>query len=104
MIKMKDTNAVRNRLDQNELLTQLAEEAAELSQAALKLRRANMNINPTTKSVEEAYNNLLEEMADVRVCVKALHLDNIGIDMMLDDIAGKKMARWAERLKGENNG
>ena len=36
-----------------ELLCGLAEEASELSQAALKLRRAIDNKNPTTKTCSE---------------------------------------------------
>lgn len=40
-------------LGESELLAQLAEEAAELAQAALKLRRALDGSNPTPKSVSE---------------------------------------------------
>ena len=48
-------------------LAQLAEEASELAQAALKLRRALDGTNPTPKSVEECEENLLEELADIKV-------------------------------------
>lgn len=40
-------------LPKTEILAQLAEEASELAQAALKLRRALDGTNPTPKSVEE---------------------------------------------------
>lgn len=39
-------------LSKTEILAQLAEEASELAQAALKLRRAMDGTNPTPKSVE----------------------------------------------------
>lgn len=39
-------------LGMNEILCQLAEEASELAQAALKLRRAYDGKNPTPKTVE----------------------------------------------------
>lgn len=51
-----------------ELLCQMAEEAAELSKAALKLRRAMDGTNPTPMTVAEARKNLIEEIADVRAC------------------------------------
>lgn len=40
-------------LPKTEILAQLAEEASELAQAALKLRCALDGTNPTPKSVEE---------------------------------------------------
>ncbi len=43
-------------LPKTEILAQLAEEASELAQAALKLRRALDGTNPTPKSVEECQN------------------------------------------------
>ena len=48
-------------LPDTEILAQSAEEASELAQAALKLRRALDGTNPTQKSVEECEENLLEE-------------------------------------------
>ena len=47
-------------LPETEILAQLAEEASELAQAALKLRRALDGTNPTPKSVAECEMNLLE--------------------------------------------
>lgn len=56
---------IKQHLPQDELLAQLAEECAELSQAALKLRRALTGINPTPVAADEARRNLVEEAADV---------------------------------------
>ena len=51
---------IKQHIPQDELLAQLAEECAELSQAALKLRRALTGINPTPVTVEEARKAVLE--------------------------------------------
>lgn len=55
-----------------EILCQLAEEAAELAKAALKLRRAIDGCNPTPVTREEAEKKLEEEIADVEVCLNVL--------------------------------
>lgn len=57
-------------LPKTEILAQLAEEASELAQAALKLRRALDGTNPTPKSVEECRKAFEEEYADVMVCIR----------------------------------
>lgn len=59
-------------LPKTEILAQLAEEASELAQAALKLRRALDGTNPTPKSVEECQKAFEEEYADVVNCIIAL--------------------------------
>ena len=52
-------------LDRPTLLEQLAEEAAELTKAALKLSRVLRDENPTPITETEAVINLLEEYTDV---------------------------------------
>lgn len=59
-------------LPKTEILAQLAEEASELAQAALKLRRALDGTNPTPKSVAECEANLMEEFADISNAVTTL--------------------------------
>jgi hypothetical protein len=82
-------------LSQEEILCQLAEEAAELSQAALKLRRALDRANPTPITPQEAGNRLLEEIADVIVCENQV----FGIDWdVVDNICKRKLGRWEGRL------
>ena len=76
-------------------LIQLAEEAAELSQAALKLVRARHGDTPVTPFQASAH--LLEEMADVYVTALALNPDR----MTVEAIARQKSKRWEERLNGE---
>ena len=81
----------------DEVLLQLAEEASELSQAALKLRRARMGINPTPITCEKANLHLLEEIADVTLCFGALDLTDMELDYV-EHIAKKKYRRWKKRL------
>lgn len=83
-------------LPQDELLLQLAEEAAELSQAAMKLRRVMDGRNPTPVGYQMAVKNLNEEMADVLLCADQISsLD----DGQITRTKKSKMARWLDRLK-----
>jgi NTP pyrophosphatase (non-canonical NTP hydrolase) len=95
---MTNIDIIREHLDQPELLTQLAEEAAELCKAALKLRRVYTGVNPTPVSGKEAFTNLLEELADVYVCIHALGFDTCEHLNLVQRTANAKMERWAGRL------
>lgn len=85
----------------NELLCQLAEEASELAQAALKLRRAYDRTNPTPMPKEDALKHLYEEIADVWLTLKALGLDTEPFIADYQDQMAEKVCRWAKRLDGE---
>lgn len=87
--------AAREHLDRRAMLEQLAEEAAELSQAALKLIRAEGNGNPTPISRYEAQEKLIEEYADVRLCCDLLRVEE------RDSIILEKAQRWIRRLEAE---
>jgi len=89
---------IKQHLPQDELLAQLAEECAELSQAALKLRRALTGINPTPVTAEEARKNLVEETADV-YNVMGLLLDAAD-NAEIYSIIRRKKERWLKRLEG----
>lgn len=90
---------IREMLDKAEILAQLAEEAAELAQAALKLRRAIDGENPTPKSISECESTLDEEIADVELCLCLLgfasddHIDTQALIMR------SKEERWLSRLR-----
>ena len=71
-IRERLINAVRMKMSTRTMLEQLAEEAAELSQAALKLIRAMGDENPTPVTREEAENNLVEEATDVMLVLETL--------------------------------
>lgn len=77
-------------------LEALAEEASELSKAALKLARIYRNENPTPVTRQEATDNLNEEIADVLVCVRSLREVN---PEQIKEISGNKTIRWIGRLK-----
>ena len=89
---------IKQHIPQDERLAQLAEECAELSQAALKLRRALTGINPTPVTVEEARKNLVEETADV-YNVMGLLLDAAD-NAEIYSIIRRKKERWVKRLEG----
>lgn len=89
---------IKQHIPQDELLAQLAEECAELSQAALKLRRALTGINPTPVTAEEARANLVEEIADI-LNVSDLLLEIDDVDEIYD-IVQRKRERWLKRLEG----
>ena len=89
---------IKQHLPQDELLAQLVEECAELSQAALKLRRALTGINPTPVTAEEARANLIEEIADVyNVSGFLLETEDF---LKIYDIVQQKRERWLKRLEG----
>ena len=95
-------------LGPEELLLMLAEEAAELAQACLKLRRALDKTNPTPRSPAECLENLIEEMADVDLCSVAF-TECLGkkaaddIDAKRTKIFESKMRRWTRRLNDEED-
>ena len=90
---------IREKVPRSELLAQLAEEAAELAQAALKLRRTIVNTNPTPVSEEEALNGLYEEIADVELCIWALKLQYTSEQIAkVEKIIHRKAARWCGRV------
>ena len=75
-------------------LIQLSEECVECAQAALKLFRAINGDTPVSQM--EAKEHLIEEIADVSVCMTALHdvapLSDVG------EIIVEKAQRWEQRI------
>lgn len=105
---MADRNTVYDLLHEDELLAQLAEECSEAAKAALKLRRVRNGANPTPVSEEDAFSNLVEELADIYLCSIVLfggELDDDDPCNMCDavgdrmvEIMEQKLARWKYRL------
>lgn len=75
-----------------EVLAQLAEEAAELSQAALKCRRAIDGRNPTPRTESRCWDDLAEEYTDVIHCARVLGLTHSEAQIR------EKHTRWRRRL------
>ena len=87
-------NIITQKVPVTELLAGLAEEASELAQAALKLRRVYDGTNPTPVKEEDAQERLYEEMADVKLYCSMLKVNVKYIsEMMLS-----KQKRWEQRL------
>ena len=91
---------VRGKLSDPELLANLAEEAAELAQAALKMRRVMDGSNPTPVTFQEAHEKLLEEITDVENLVAALLYNTPTAVKARADLRAEKLERWAGRLMG----
>lgn len=87
-------NIIKKMVPVEELLAGLAEEAAELAKAALKLRRIFDGTNPTPKREEEAIEDLWEEIADVKLYVSMLDVNPREISRIMEE----KLARWEKRL------
>lgn len=104
---MQDNFSILDYLGEPEVLAQLAEEASELAQAALKLRRALEGLNPTPKTEEECRLALLEEVADVELCIFELGFMEENLENKIVHITSCKKKRWIERLVngcGERSG
>ena len=78
-------------------LIQLAEEAAELSHAAIKFVRVLRGETPVSK--DEALENLTEELADVSVCMTSVN-DLVPLSEVAEIIADK-VQRWEDRINAE---
>lgn len=104
-INRNENSYIREKLGAPELLVQLAEEASELSHAALKLRRAITGVNPTPITKQEALAALQEEIADVDLSIVMLGLEEFDEISMMQS----KRTRWANRIRscakgGQENG
>ena len=99
---MADLEYIAENLSEEDILCQIAEEAAELAKAALKLRRAITGTNPTPVSYEDAIYNLIEEYGDVvgafMVYAKKSEIDTEVYELSNENIESK-FYRWAQRIK-----
>ena len=84
---------IREEVPKEEIYKNLAEEASELAQAALKMCRIASTTNPTDKSADEVYENLIEEYTDVlNTADRILELKP---NWLIGDF---KLYRWCIRL------
>ena len=89
-------SVITDKIPVTELLAGLAEEATELAQAALKLRRCYDGTNPTPADPDIQYECFLEEIGDVE-----LYLDQMSINrQVIADYTAAKLERWQKRLEG----
>jgi NTP pyrophosphatase (non-canonical NTP hydrolase) len=94
---------VRDVLSSADQYAQLAEEAAELCHAALKMERVLRGTNPTPVTRFQAIDKLFEETADVLTALEVvnLHSNDEMINDAINDIRCEKMDRWVQRLRNK---
>ena len=90
-------------LGKTAILAQLAEEASELSQTALKLCRAIDGKNPTPKSISECESALDEEIADVWLCIREAGFSGDEHLITQGEIMTEKQDRWLSRLNARKD-
>ena len=97
---MDEVDYIANNISELAVLIALAEEASELSKAAMKYARAKGLLdNPTPISVEQAEAGLIEEYNDLLICVCVLNkMPSLTICVDVDP-RKRKCRRWAERIK-----
>lgn len=93
-MNQKNIDTIYEAIPDPALYEQLSEECAELCHAALKVARILRRENPTPVSLEEAFNNMLEEVSDVQLCMTVLALEP------KQKIIEQKMQRWVDRIEG----
>jgi septum formation topological specificity factor MinE len=92
---------INKHLSRRELLEQLAEESAELAQAALKLCRALEDAHNRTETTQrEAVENMAEELVDVLNAYTAVFGDWEAVEKAVEQSKrSPKWGRWVDRLE-----
>lgn len=89
---------IREKVPVPDIFDQLAEEAAELAQAANKMARVMRGTNPANIDEKEAMKNVIEEYTDIHVVAKDI------LELQVDGLqADYKIDRWAKRLKEKDD-
>lgn len=83
-------------------LEQLAEEAAELAQAAIKLARKKRGESPTPKSEMQCLDALTEEIGDVLACLDEV-MDIVDMERV-EAVKAQKKVRWRLRIDAQKGG
>lgn len=94
---MSDNLAIIEKIGEEALWVQLAEEASELSQAALKVARIMHGTNPTPITINDAFSMVQEEYTDVVQC--AIYLNVVPNYTQM----AAKEKRFIDRLSAQDN-
>lgn len=87
-----DDILILEKIGEEAMWMQLAEEAAELSQVAAKMARYLHGTNPVAKSEVEIRAGIMEEYADVINCARHLAIP------INENLIYAKNRRWRQRL------
>lgn len=101
LISMSHRKEIKNddrKIGNAAMLEQMAEEASELTKAALKTARILRKENPTPVKLEDAILNLFEEYTDVVQCAMELHI------IPDQEQIQRKAARFEKRWEDMQNG
>lgn len=85
------------------MLEQCAEECSELAHACLKMARWIRDENPTPADIDTMNANLIEEMADVYLCIQEITAGK-GCFKEIIDIRNEKLERWEKRIEAHKKG
>ena len=89
-------NDIADNKTNKELIELLIEELSELIQAVVKLQRWDNGETTLRYNIDEIYNNLYEELADVIIMMlQFIHKNNIEYEKLLNKIC-KKLIRYYE--------
>ena len=100
MTYLENIKYIAEHITDEEILCQIAEEASELAQAALKLKRTLSKSNPTPVTFAEAKDKFLEEYADIIVCFDVYEeKDGDKLFSSVEFISDRKASRWVTRLR-----
>ena len=81
------------------MLEMIAEECSEATHACLKYARYIRGENPTPKTEQECLESLMEEIADVELCISILMgSDYVDFDAVMELIEVKDK-RWHDRIR-----
>lgn len=96
---MDPFDRVYERIGAAEVLARLAEEAAELSNAALRLRRVLVKEHPDAMRVGKAMAHLYEEIADMQNCLTVLDVSGQLDKGDIERLRAVKMDLWVRELE-----
>lgn len=89
-------NDIADNKTNREVNEMIVEELSELIKAVIKLERWDMGEITLRYNIDEIYNNLYEEMADVIIMMlQFIHKNNIECEKLLNKIC-KKLIRYYE--------
>lgn len=97
MTRKEKERIIRQAVGCSELLLQLAEECAELCQAALKYRLVLADVDSAPVVEEEGLANLKEEAADVSLLLDILFSEEAKAE--IEKRENFKLDRWIGRIK-----